>query len=33
MMLLSGDGRWRLICKVWAQVEDLVLEEVVVAEL
>ena len=33
MMLLSGDGRSRLICKVWAQVGDLVLEEVVVAEL
>lgn len=33
MMLLSDDGRWRLICKVWVQVEDLVLEEGVVAEL
>ena len=32
-MLLSDDGPWRLIYKVWAQVGDLVLEEVVVAEL
>jgi len=33
MMLLSGDGRSRLICKVWVRVGDLVLEEVVVVEL